>query len=58
MEPLAANFQMLEQVHIRPTESIIVLGDGKMGQLAAQVLALNGCQVTMVGKYEEKLAYN
>ncbi|MBV9706898.1 MAG: alcohol dehydrogenase catalytic domain-containing protein [Chloroflexi bacterium] len=56
VEPLAANFQMLEQVHIRPTESIIVLGDGKMGQLAAQVLALSGCEVTMVGKYEEKLA--
>ena len=56
MEPLAANFQMLEQVHIRPTESIIVLGDGKMGQLAAQVLALSGCEVTMMGKYEEKLA--
>ena len=58
VEPLAANFQMLEQVHIGPSESIFVLGDGKMGQLAAQVLALNGCQVTMVGKYEEKLAYN
>jgi threonine dehydrogenase-like Zn-dependent dehydrogenase len=56
VEPLAANFQMLEQVHIEPTDSVIVLGDGKMGQLAAQVLALNGCEVTMVGKYEEKLA--
>jgi len=32
------------------------LGDGKMGQLAAQVLALSGCEVMMVGKHEEKLA--
>ncbi len=55
-EPLAANFEMLEQVHVRPTDRAVVLGDGKMGQLAAQVLALSGCDVMMVGKHEEKLA--
>jgi|SRR5579883_2225553 len=56
VEPLAANFEMLEQVHVRPTDRVVVLGDGKMGQLAAQVLALNGCEVTMLGRHEEKLA--
>jgi threonine dehydrogenase-like Zn-dependent dehydrogenase len=56
VEPLAANYEMLEQVHIKPTDTVIVLGDGKMGQLAAQVLALTGCEVTMIGKHEEKLA--
>ena len=56
VEPLAANFEILEQVHIQPTESILILGDGKMGQLAAQVLALGGCEVMMLGKHEEKLA--
>src|SRR5438105_6729779 len=56
VEPLAANFEILEQVHIKPTESVVILGDGKMGQLAAQVLTLSGCQVMMVGKHEEKLA--
>ena len=56
VEPLAANFEMLEQVHIKPTESVLVLGDGKMGQLAAQVFALSGCDISMVGKHEEKLA--
>ena len=56
VEPLAANFEILEQVHLRPTESIVILGDGKMGQLAAQVLLLSGCEVSMVGKHEEKLA--
>jgi len=56
VEPLAANFEILEQVHVKPTERVIVLGDGKMGQLAAQVLALGGCDVMMVGKHEEKLA--
>ena len=56
VEPLAANFEILEQVHLKPTESVVILGDGKMGQLAAQVLALSGCEVMMVGKHEEKLA--
>ena len=56
VEPLAANFEMLEQVHFKPTDSVVILGDGKMGQLAAQVLTLSGCEVMMVGKHEEKLA--
>src|SRR6266700_1782682 len=56
VEPLAANFEILEQVHLKPTESVVILGDGKMGQLAAQVLTLSGCEVMMVGKHEEKLA--
>src|SRR5437763_8784387 len=56
VEPLAANFEILEQVQVKPTDSVIILGDGKMGQLAAQVLTLSGCEVMMVGKHEEKLA--
>ncbi len=56
VEPLAANFEILEQVHVKPTDSVVVLGDGKRGQLAAQVLMLSGCEVMMVGKHEEKLA--
>ncbi len=55
VEPLAANFEILEQVHIRPTDRVAVLGDGKMGQLAARVLALSGCEITLVGKHPEKL---
>jgi threonine dehydrogenase-like Zn-dependent dehydrogenase len=56
VEPLAATFEMLEQVHLKPTHSVVILGDGKIGQLATQVLALSGCEVMMVGKHEEKLA--
>src|SRR5881398_3110739 len=56
VEPLAANFEILEQVHVKPTDSVVMLGDGKLGQLAAQVLTLSGCEVLMVGKHEEKLA--
>src|SRR5712692_7565438 len=56
VEPLAANFEILEQVHLKPTDRVVILGDGKMGQLAVQVLALVGCEVMMVGKHVEKLA--
>jgi threonine dehydrogenase-like Zn-dependent dehydrogenase len=56
VEPLAACFEMLEQVQIRPTAHTLVLGDGKMGLLAGQVLRLTGASVTMQGKHPEKLA--
>jgi threonine dehydrogenase-like Zn-dependent dehydrogenase len=55
VEPLAANFEILEQVHLKPTDRVVVLGDGKMGQLAARVLALTGCDLTIVGKHPAKL---
>jgi threonine dehydrogenase-like Zn-dependent dehydrogenase len=55
-EPLAAACEVLEQVHIRPTSRVIVLGDGKLGLLVAQVLRLTGCDLTVVGRHAEKLA--
>ena len=56
VEPLAAALEILEQAHIRPTERAVVLGDGKLGLLVAQVLALLGCELTVVGRHESKLA--
>jgi threonine dehydrogenase-like Zn-dependent dehydrogenase len=55
-EPLAAACEILEQVQIRPTDQVIVLGDGKLGLLVAQVLALTGCHLVAVGRHREKLA--
>jgi threonine dehydrogenase-like Zn-dependent dehydrogenase len=54
-EPLAAACEVLHQVHVHPTDRVIVLGDGKLGLLCAQVLALTGCDLTAVGHHEEKL---
>lgn len=54
-EPLAAACEILEQVHIRPTDRVIVLGDGKLGLLCAQVLALTGCDLTVIGRHADKL---
>jgi threonine dehydrogenase-like Zn-dependent dehydrogenase len=54
-EPLAAAFEILEQMHIRPTDRVLVLGDGKLGILSALVLNLTGAEVTLAGKHKEKL---
>ena len=54
-EPLAAACEIVQQVHVRPTDRVIVVGDGKLGLLCAQVLALTGCDLTVVGRHPEKL---
>jgi threonine dehydrogenase-like Zn-dependent dehydrogenase len=54
-EPLAAAFQIPAQVALRPTDRIVVLGDGRLGNLCAQVLAGVSDRVTCVGKHPEKL---
>jgi threonine dehydrogenase-like Zn-dependent dehydrogenase len=55
-EPLAAAFEILEQVDVEPGSEATVLGDGKLGLLIAQVLHQAGVQVLAVGKHSEKLA--
>ncbi len=54
-EPLAAALSITDLIHVRPSERVIVLGDGKLGQLIAQVLALTGCDLAVFGHSEEKL---
>ncbi len=55
VEPLAAACQVLEQVHVRTSDRVAVLGDGKLGLLCAQVMALTGCETVAIGKHQEKL---
>jgi threonine dehydrogenase-like Zn-dependent dehydrogenase len=55
-EPLAAAYSILEQVTVDPADDVIVLGDGKLGLLCAQVLANTGATVTLVGRHPENLA--
>ncbi|MBS0263764.1 MAG: alcohol dehydrogenase catalytic domain-containing protein [Planctomycetes bacterium] len=54
-EPLAAAFQILEQLRVSAGQTVLVLGDGRLGNLCAQVLAHAGCRVTVVGKHARKL---
>jgi len=55
-EPLAAAFEILEQVDVEAGSDCLVLGDGKLGLLIAQVLRETGARVRLVGKHPEKLA--
>jgi len=53
-EPLAAALEIIQQTHLRPTDRVALVGDGKLGLLIAQVLRLPGCEVTMVGRHPER----
>lgn len=55
IEPLAAACEILEQVRIPRGASVAVLGDGKLGLLAAQVLQLHGADVCLFGHHKKKL---
>ncbi len=54
VEPLAAALEILQQAHVHPTDTVAVVGDGKLGALIAQVLRLPGCAVTLVGRHPER----
>ncbi len=56
-EPLAAALEILEQVKIRPEDSVAVIGDGRLGLLVCMVLRLTGCNLLLVGKHPEKLEF-
>jgi threonine dehydrogenase-like Zn-dependent dehydrogenase len=55
-EPVAAAFQIPAQVTVRSDDRVVVLGDGRLGNLCAQVLARLSDHVRVVGKHTEKLA--
>jgi threonine dehydrogenase-like Zn-dependent dehydrogenase len=54
-EPLAAACGILERVKISDSDRVAVIGDGKLGLLCAQVVALTGASVLLVGKHSSKL---
>ena len=55
VEPLAAACEIAQQIHIRPTDRVVVIGDGKLGLLCAQVLQLTGCHLEALGRHADKL---
>jgi threonine dehydrogenase-like Zn-dependent dehydrogenase len=55
-EPLAAACRVLAQVHVGPDDRAIVLGDGRLGLLVAQTLALTGCRLLAIGRHASHLA--
>ncbi len=54
VEPVAAACEILEQVQLNG-KRVCVLGDGKLGLIAAQVLAASAGHTTIAGRHREKL---
>ena len=55
VEPLAAACEITEQLHIKPFEKVVILGDGKLGLITALALNAQNIDVILVGKHQNKL---
>ncbi|HZT39313.1 MAG TPA: alcohol dehydrogenase catalytic domain-containing protein [Bryobacteraceae bacterium] len=55
VEPVAAACEILDQVRIPKGATVAVLGDGKLGLLAGQVLLAHGARVCQFGRHQHKL---
>ena len=50
-EPLAAALEIQQQIQIKPTDRVLLVGAGRLGQLIAQTLALTGCDLYVVARH-------
>lgn len=55
VEPMAAGVEIAEQIHIKPSEEVVVQGDGKLGLVTSMVLWTMGVNVRLIGKHQEKM---
>jgi len=53
-EPLAAALEIQQQVQINPTDRVLLVGAGRLGQLIAQTLALTGCDLRVVARHSHQ----
>ncbi|HRQ25093.1 MAG TPA: 2-dehydropantoate 2-reductase N-terminal domain-containing protein, partial [Anaerolineales bacterium] len=51
-EPLAAALEIQQQIQIRPTDRVLLVGAGRLGQLIAQTLALTGCDLRVLARHQ------
>jgi threonine dehydrogenase-like Zn-dependent dehydrogenase len=56
VEPVAAACRILEQVPVTPTTTVAIIGDGRLGNVTAQVLRTRTPHVVLFGRHEHKLA--
>jgi threonine dehydrogenase-like Zn-dependent dehydrogenase len=50
-EPLAAALEIQQQIQIKPTDRVLLVGAGRLGQLVAQTLALTGCDLHVLVRH-------
>jgi threonine dehydrogenase-like Zn-dependent dehydrogenase len=53
-EPLAAALEIQQQLQIYPTDRVLLIGAGRLGQLIAQTLALTGCDLRVVARHAQQ----
>lgn len=53
-EPLAAACEILEQVKFQPSDRILIIGAGRLGQLVAQVLQDAGCNLEVAARHSKQ----
>lgn len=51
-EPLAAALEIQQQIQIQPTDRVLLIGAGRLGQLIAQTLALTGCDLHVLARHQ------
>jgi threonine dehydrogenase-like Zn-dependent dehydrogenase len=51
VEPLAAALEIQQQVHLQPTDRVLLIGAGRLGQLVAQTLVLTGVDLGVVARH-------
>jgi len=55
IEPIAAAFEIKEQISLNPAWRVAIVGDGRLSQLIVSVLRTTCPSITCFGRHEEKL---
>jgi len=55
IEPLAAAYEIFEQVQIKPRDKVAILGDGKLGLSVSIIMNALNVNYVHIGKHKEKL---
>ena len=54
-EPLAAAYEIIEQVHIKPADKVALVGDGKLGLCISLIFSALNIDYIHIGKHSDKL---
>jgi threonine dehydrogenase-like Zn-dependent dehydrogenase len=54
-EPLAAALEIQQQITIQPSDRVLIVGAGRLGQLIARSLSLTGCELFVLVRREKQV---
>jgi len=53
-EPIAAAYEIIEQNPLNPSDRVLIVGAGRLGQLVAQVLQGTGCKLVVIARHPKQ----